>query len=404
MTFVVILYYLPERGRNLKKRLGINLANIILISIVGFLAIDIGSSLYNPDRLNAVLPFSVLKVIGGDIQVQGRYTLAWEKAVDGITLEPGSRVRTDPDGYASLSFFQGTTAKLEPGTDVIISKLENDAENQFNGVTLRQQSGKTWNQVARLADDSYHFLIETPSADIKVQGTLFATEVDGNGKTTVQTTEGSVSVSAQGKEVQVTAGQQTMVVPGEAPCAPAPILPPGSEMVLTIAKATGLVTDPSGSSTGYLPDGTPMIQIIGSQLSKTDDDSQVIRIPEPEAGHYNVELNGINGEDASVSVEAYAEGKPALYYTDNVTTESNLMLKLHLDVLNGLLGNADEIKPAAGPKETQPSKPKASKPVATEEENTSWFGEDRYIDAKWIIIGGIAVILVGLLVIVWKKM
>lgn len=204
---------------------------------MGFLAIDIGFSLYNPNRLNPVLPFSTLKIIGGNTQVQTKYSLTWEKAVDGMVLEPGSRVKTDSGSYASLSFSQGTTTKLEPGTDVIVAKLEINPDNELNAVTLKQQSGKTWNQVTRLADDSYHFQIQTPSADVKVRGTLFATEVDEMGKTTVQTTEGSVNVSAQGKEVQVPAGQQIIVTPGAAPSAPSPIPPARNEAAAT-SKAT----------------------------------------------------------------------------------------------------------------------------------------------------------------------
>jgi len=376
---------------------------------VGFLAIDIGFSLYNPGRLNAVLPFSVMKIIGGDIQVQDRDALAWETAADGVELEPGSRVRTDDNGYVSLSFFQGTTATLAPGTDVIISNLENDQENRLNGVTLRQKSGKTWNQVARLFDDSYHFLIETPSADINVRGTLFAAEVDEEGKTTVQTAEGSVSVSAQGKEVQVTAGQQTTVMPGCAPSEPEPIPPAGSEMVLTIVKATGLVTSPAGLSAGFLPDGTSLNQIVGSRLSDPGAEAQTVRIPEPEAGPYTVELNGIDGETAGVSVDAYAEGKPSMHYTENVSIEDNLMLKLHLDVLNGLLGNADDVKPAPAattlaPLKTTPSDPVPADTETAADENQSLPGEAAYLDAKWVIIGGIAVVLVAILVIAWKKM
>jgi len=376
---------------------------------VGFLAIDIGFSLYSPGRLNAVLPFSVLKVIGGDIQVQDRNSLAWETAADGASLEPGSRLRTDDNGYVSLSFFQGTTATLEPGTDVIISGLDNDGENQLNGVTLRQKSGKTWSQVTRLEDDSYYFTIETPSADIKVRGTLFSTEVDKDGQTTVQTTEGAVSVSAQGEEVQVGAGQQTIVMPGQAPSAPEPIPPAASEMVLTMDGTTGLLIAPSGSSTGYLPDGTPLNQIIGSRLFMAENESQIVSIPEPDAGPYTVELNGMGGEEAGVSVDAYAEGKLTMHYAENVSAGDNLMLKLHLDILNGLLGNADDVKPApaptvAPPEKTAPPGPSPAgpePPVNTEQPD---FSGDSYLDVTWLIIGGIVVVLVALLVIAWKKM
>jgi hypothetical protein len=366
--------------------------------------VDVGFSLYNPNRLNAVQPFSVLKVIGGDIQVQSRYTLAWERAVDGMSLEPGSRVRTEANGYASLSFFEGTTAKLEPGTDVIIAKLENNQENQLSGVTLRQQSGTTWNQVTRLEDNGYHFQIETPSAQVMVHGTLFATEVDDSGKTTVQTTEGTVSVSAQGQEVQVPAGQQTTVKPGDAPAAPEPMPTPGSEILLTIDKPkAGLITDPTGSSTGYLPDGTAVNQIPGSQLSAPDAAMQTVRIPDPYAGEYALLLHGVTGM-ANVSIEAFADGKPTASFTDNVSTDNNLLLKLHLDVLNGLLGRSEDIKPtpAATAKATATTPPQTH-PQAMPDTKESWFSADGKIDNKWVIIGGISVLLIGILLIVWKK-
>jgi uncharacterized protein (DUF736 family) len=370
--------------------------------------VDIGFSLYNPNRLNAVMPFSTLKIIGGDIQVQLRDTLAWEKAVDGMALEPGSRVRTGADGLASLSFSQGTMATLAPGTDVIIARLENNAENNPDTIALRQQSGKTWNQVTRLEDDRYYFQIETPSAQVMVHGTLFATEVDDSGKTTVRTTEGSVSVSAQGEEVEVPAGQQTTVEPGNAPAAPEPMPTPDSEILLTIDKPkAGLITDPTGSSTGYLADGTAINQIPGSQLSAPEAPMQSVRIPDPYAGEYSLMLHGVTGS-AAVSIEAFAGGKPTMSYTDNVSTENNLMLKLHLDVLNGLLGRAQDSNPVptvtTGTTKPTTAEPATVTPEAMPDTKESWFRSDGSIDSKWVVIGSIAALLIGILLIVWKKM
>lgn len=333
--------------------------------------------------------------------MQSKYSLAWEKAADGMVLEPGSRVRTASDSYASISFSQGTTTKLEPNTDVIVAELESNGDNQLNNITLKQQAGKTWNQVTRLDDDSYHFQIQTPSAEVKVRGTLFATDVDEAGKTTVQTTEGSVNVSAEGKEVQVPAGQQTTTAPGATPAAPAPIPPARNEIILTINKpAIGLIVDPSGSSTGYLPDGAPLNQIAGSHLSSPEAESQTVRIREPYAGDYTLILRGVTDGSATLSIEGFAEGKSTLFYTEscNVTTENSFVLKLHLDVLNGLLGKASETKaisPAATTLKTQEKTPG---------QEESWFRiGDKKITNKWVIIGGTVILMAVLLVLAWKK-
>ena len=273
--------------------------------------------------------------------------MTWEKAEDGMMLEPGSRVRTAPDSHASLNFSQGTTTKLEPGTDLIVAKLEGNQDAQPDTIVLKQQSGKTWNQVAKLADDDYHFQIQTSSADVKVQGTLFSTEVDKSGKTLIQTTEGLVNVSAQGQEVQVPAGQQTEVAPGAAPSLPAPIPPARNELVFTVNKpALGLVIDPSGSSTGYLPNGSPLNQISGSRLSPADESHDTIRIPEPGTGEYTFVLHGVADGNSSLSIEGFADGQSTFAYTEscNVTTADELVVKLHLDVIDGLLQGATALK------------------------------------------------------------
>lgn len=324
----------------MKSRTGSIFATIILLAIVIFLAVDVGFSLYQPNRLTSSLPVCTLNIISGDIKVQTKDTLTWEKANDGMILEPGSRVRTDSDSHASLTFSQGTTTKLEPGTDLIVAKLEGDQATQPDAIVLEQRLGKTWNQVAAQPDSNYQFQIKTSSADVKVRGTLFATEVDESGKTIIQTSEGQVSVSAEGQEVQVYAGQQTEVEPGAAPSVPEPMPPARNELVLTINEpAVGLIIDPSGSSTGYLPDGTPLNQISGSQLTPSEEPYHTIRIREPHTGDYAIVLRGIFDGETSFSVGGFTEGQNTFLHMEscNITSANEMILKLHLDVLDGLL-------------------------------------------------------------------
>ncbi len=384
-----------------------------------FLAMDIGYSLYNPDRLNFRLPFSTLKIIGGSTQVQTKESLAWEKARDGMTLEPGSRVRTAADSYAAINFAEGTTTKLEPGTDVIITRLENNRDEQLDTIALKQQSGKTWNQVAKKADDSYDFQIKTSSADIMVHGTSFATEVDDSGTTTVQTTEGNVSVSAQGEEVYVPAGQQTRVEAGLPPAAPEPMPPTRNELVLTINKpATGLIVDPSGSSTGYLGDGSQVNQITGSRLSLPEEEFQTVIIPEPATGEYTIKLHSVAEGETSFNIEGFAEGENTFSYTEsgNITTAKEYVIKLHIDVLDGLLGKAtvakvvpsdNQARPVATAvtPETEGEKiPDVSSQPEASSRKESWLSTGNSPIANiWTAVTVLVLIMGGVLVVVWRK-
>jgi hypothetical protein len=398
--------------------LGVNLANIILIAVVLFLAVNIGFSLYQPDKGEAIIPSAVLKIIRGDIQVQTKNSVTWEKATESMVLEPGSRVRTTADSLATINFAEGTTTKLEPGTDVIVNKLENNEANQLTGIMLKQQSGVTWNQVTRLEDNSYHFQIQTPSAEVKVRGTLFTTAVDKSGKTTVSTTQGLVNINAAGEEVDIPAGQQTTIERGQPPATPELTPPPSDEIVLTINKeAFGLVTDPYGSSTGIQPDGQGINEIGGSQSVTGEDATQTIRIPEPYAGEYTLTLHGLEDGPTTVQVEGAADGVETVSFTEscNVTTNNNLILKLHMDILNGLLGKTNDSEKAAKNQSADTAKADSPAPQPSMDNNSDQgkgegTNETRFtvggvnFSNQWLIIGVFVVILAGILIIAWKKL
>ncbi len=417
----------------MKNQLGSTLTAIILIAVVMFLAVDVGFSLYNPDRLDATPPICTLNIIGGNTKVQTKNALTWADAEDGMILEPGSRVRTEVDSYASLTFSEGTTTKLEPDTEMIVSKLEGNHDNQPGTVVLKQRSGKTWNQVSKRPDDNGSFRIQTSSADIVVHGTLFSTEVDESGKILIQTTEGLVNVNAKGQAVLVAEGQQTEVEAGAAPSIPTPMPPARNELVFTISEpVVGLVVDPSGSTTGYLPDGSPLNQILGSRLSSPEDAYNTIRISEPGTGEYSIVLSSTIDSDSTLSVEGFAEGKSTFLHTEscNITAANELVLKLHLDVLDGLLLGATVLKP--GQPEVQPThvvstlktdgieaestastpeSPRDDKATPAESENREASGEkslwlnpdSAYKLNPWIVICGVIMLFAVIFTIVWRK-
>jgi len=302
---------------------------VILIGLVSLLAADVSFSLYQPARFTSVLPYCTLSIFSGTVKVQTLNAITWKEAKNGMTLEAGSRVRTLPDSHALLTFFEGTTTKLEPGTDLLVAKLEGNRESHPDVIVLKQWSGKTWNRVTTLSDNSRHFEIQTPSSSAVAHGTLFLTEVDKTGRTLVQTTEGQVNVVAQGREVQVLAGQQTEVEPGAPPPFAVQMPPSQNELTVTVsAPAVGMVVDPSGSSTGYLPDGSALNQIAGSRSSVVDQSYHTIRIPELRAGEYTIVLRGVDQGVSRFSIEAFAEGESVFKQdaSGNVTDASEWLL------------------------------------------------------------------------------
>jgi FecR protein len=330
----------------LKTRTGSFLAAIIMIAIIVFLAADAGFTLYNPNRFSFSNPSCKLDIICGDIQVLKKDSLTWEPAVDGSILEPGSRVKTAAGAHGVIVFSNGTTTKLDPSTDVIIDKLDDGENSQQYTVFLKQQSGKTWNQVKKSLDKTV-FQIRTVSAEVNVHGTLFSTEVDKSGKTIVKTTEGCVSVAAEGQEVEVNPGKMTQVLPGLQPSLPVDIPQPKYELVVTFDKDTvGMVSDPTGSSTGFADTETAVNQITESSITVDEETGRTIHIPGAKVGDYKLTVQGTADGVGEVSVEGFIDGESAFLNIQscNITAAKETLVQLHYDVLTGLLhqNNGDQ--------------------------------------------------------------
>lgn len=297
------------------RSLAVPVTLLLLLAAGGSISIIAGVGLPGqPSALGSQCTFSVLS---GSAQVQVPGSNQWYQATDGMVLAVGARVRTAPDSHAMLTFFEGSSLKLEPGTDVEISRVEGEADRSTD-IVLKQWVGRTWSRVVKKLDAATRYEIQTPSAHALVRGTLFETEVDDALSTTVRTTEGLVSVLAQGEEVFLPAGQEASADPGAAPSDPRPIAPAARELVITVGlPAVASICDPTGSSAGYLPDGFPFNQIAGARTTSPSEGTQTIRIPDPTPGEYSLMLRSISDGVAQVRVESFSIGQLVSTHTDS---------------------------------------------------------------------------------------
>ncbi|MFH0914081.1 MAG: hypothetical protein V1849_02180 [Chloroflexota bacterium] len=130
--------------------------------------------------------------------------------------------------------------------------------------------------------------------------------------------------------------------------APTSVSPHRNELVVTVGRpAAGMVVDPSGSSTGYLTDGSLVNQIAGSKASVIGESNQVIRISEPGAGTYSIVLRGTDDRTSNFSIEALAEGKRVFRYASSwkITAEREFTISLQVNVLDGLLQGVSLVHP-----------------------------------------------------------
>ena len=166
-----------------------------------------------------------LSILTGKVEINNSQNMDWSQAEDGSILRAGTRIKTSSDGDAQLTFFEGSTLEIGPNSDIEIQSIEKTQEKD-TVIVIKQWAGTTWSRVVKMIGTGSRYEIDTPSSYALVRGTAFCTSIDEAGTTTLDVTEGTVAVRAQGQEVLVPAGFEVTVKVGESPGQPEPILKP----------------------------------------------------------------------------------------------------------------------------------------------------------------------------------
>ena len=272
-------------GRPFRRRLwlvAVPIATVVLIAAV----------LLAAQRPTAAAS-TVLTIFTGRVDV-AHGTADFALATDGAVLADQDRVRTDDDGHALITFFDGSTLELEPSTTTVLKTAGTSASGSIR-IEIEQVVGRTWASVQRLTRADSKFEIKTPTATATVRGTGFLTDVLPSGDTTVQVTDGVVEVSARGRVVVLTPGQQTTVRRNEAPAAPAPMPAPSTTLRFGMhSPAILLVVDPLGRSCGISSSGAMTVRHVpGCATSALGTEPQLIELPNALPGTYRAVITSI---------------------------------------------------------------------------------------------------------------
>jgi len=231
---------------------------------------------------------TILSILDGSASIaRGGATFA--AAADGDVVNAGDRVQTADRSHAVVTFFDGSTLEIEPATTVQIEEAQVAASGAI-AIRISQTIGRTWASVQKLVRADSKFELRSPTLTAIVRGTGFITEVLADGTSTVQTTDGTVQVSAQGQNVLVGAGQSTSAQPNAPPTTPVPS--PRSPNLLRFgmhSPAYLAVVDPFGRACGVvLPGPTVVRQIPGCLASSPGTYPQLVDVSGAAAGTYQV--------------------------------------------------------------------------------------------------------------------
>lgn len=161
-----------------------------------------------------------LRVLAPNVEI-AHPTAAYVPATDGQVLAEGDRARTDAAGHGVVNFFDGSSLELDSGTEIAVTTVETRDGGAF--ASLSQTIGRTWSSIRKQPNANSRYEIKTPAATAVVRGTGFEVLVGPDGATIVRVADGTVTVSAQGVDVQVRPGFQSTVAPGQPPTPAAPL-------------------------------------------------------------------------------------------------------------------------------------------------------------------------------------
>ncbi|MFC2063065.1 hypothetical protein ACFLS8_03895 [Chloroflexota bacterium] len=160
---------------------------------------------------------TMLSITQGTVLLMKEGTDTWIEAQVGMSLEPSDRIKTGDDSNALITFFEGNTIELLPGTQIEINSLDFVEATGSFAITLQQEIGKTVSRITRLTDTASSYNVVTTAGVAAVLGSAMLVEVNINGVTWVSNLHGGISASAQGVGLQIPEGMTGKIIPGEPP-------------------------------------------------------------------------------------------------------------------------------------------------------------------------------------------
>ena len=215
---------------------------------------------------------SILSMKEGNVLVMRGGTNKWMEAQIGMVLEEDDIIKVGDDSQAIITFFEGSIIELASSTQIEIKALEPADAVSLKTVSIQQDIGRTVSRVKKLADPASSYQIETPSSIAAVRGTTMVVNVDLDGISRVFNEEGYVFVAAQGVEIQIPEGMQSIILPGQPPSLPS--LPGGGGA--GSIQITKNIMAKEGTTVTYIYEVTNVGDTPQSNVSITDNDVDAI--------------------------------------------------------------------------------------------------------------------------------
>jgi len=147
----------------------------------------------------------------------------WQPLSSGDRVPQGSFVRTLESSALEIEFENGDTCFLRPMTTLGMTTTAREGSTWIRKLFL--QVGKIVTRIQKATGTQTRFVITTPSAQCAARGTVFRATADADDMSRSEVLEGTISIEAQGRTIEIPEFYGTAAKKGESPLTPRELLP-----------------------------------------------------------------------------------------------------------------------------------------------------------------------------------
>lgn len=252
---------------------------------------------------------ATLSVLSPTVEWIGGPDGARRPAQHGMDLAAGDRVKTGEGGLALVTFLDGSTVTVQPGSEVTVKQADRGRDR--SGIRLIIHVGRVWARVARGAGGGLS--LESNEYAATAHDGLIGAEQAPDGAFVCWTRRGEVRLTDRlGQGVaMLMAGQRARALMNQ-PVSPEPFRPTASTLeVRTEGPVVPLLRMPDGQlASGFTAPGTEVNQVFGSLTDSRGRSGWIVEVPAGLEGPYTLVLTGTGSGAFAVKVAARYGGVP----------------------------------------------------------------------------------------------
>lgn len=198
--------------------------NVLLLSRIalGLVLVGFWAFLFfaQPARSEELSALSVKMGKAQILRTQTRFL--WLRETKRLTVEGsrtsltrGDKITVDETSKAELTFFEGSTIDLWPGTELAIQQVQVGANTTPALIATKVLAGETVHRVERSPSLSRLFKVETPLLIASAQDATFRVEVINETHTYLAVYKGRIHIKMGQQEVNLQAGEEADAIAGQ---------------------------------------------------------------------------------------------------------------------------------------------------------------------------------------------